>query len=301
MMIKFAPILILTPLLFNICLAKDSSLYDLNQVLMNRAELSVQLQQNIDDEMQESEKGNGAQKSIARSVLYSAVVPGLGQFYTGSYIKAGLFAAVEITSWVVNIHYNSLGDDKDAEYRGFANNNWSEQRYWSYVYYRVKGDPDFNLDPSNFIIDDSNPDKPIIVNWQDVEGDLEHYANGEYISGFTHTLPATKTQQYYEMIGKYPEQFGNAWADANFNTTYSGFNNRVTPMNDRYTNLSKESERLYDKAGYGSMVALINHVLSAVDAGFTTRGYNRRQLRLSYDNRRFNGEYVNMFGIEFGW
>ena len=300
-MIKLVPFLILIPLLFSICIAESPSLDDLNKVLMNRAELSVQLQQNIDDEMQESEKGNGAQKSIARSVLYSAIVPGLGQFYTGSYIKAGLFAAVEITSWVVNIHYNNLGDDKDAEYRGFANNNWSEQRYWSYVYYRVKGDPDFNLDPSNFIIDDSNPDKPIIVNWQDVESDLEHYANGEYISGFTHTLPATKTQQYYEMIGKYPEQFGNAWADANFNTTYSGFNNRVTPMNDRYTDLSKESERLYDKAGYGSMVALINHVLSAVDAGFTTRRYNRRQLRLSYNNRRFNGEYVNMFGIAFGW
>ena len=299
-MIKFAPILILTPLLFNICSAENPSLDDLNKVLMNRAELSVQLQQNIDDEMQESEKGNGAQKSIARSVLYSAIVPGLGQFYTGSYIKAGLFAAVEITSWVVNIHYNSLGDNKDAEYRGFADNNWSEQRYWSYLYEELKqGETPPGL--PNYLTEDDAQGRPIIVN-------SDYLAARDYLRqyeqdllGHTHTLPDSKTQQYYEMIGKYPEQFGNAWADANFNTTYSGFNNRVTPMNDRYTDLSKESERLYDKAGYGSMVALINHVLSAVDAGFTTRRFNRRQLRLSYNNRRFNGEYVNMFGIAFGW
>ncbi len=103
------------------------------------------------------------------------------------------------------------------------------------------------------------------------------------------------------MIGKYPEQFGNAWADASFNAEYSGFEDNVTPMNDHYTNLSKEAENLYDKAGYGSMAALINHVISAVDAGFTTRSYNRRQMRLSYDNRQINGEYVNMFGVAFIW
>lgn len=296
---KLIPTLIFVFSVFGVCWAEDPGLDGLNQVLLNRAELNMQMQDNLDDETQGVKEGS--QKSVVRSVLYSAVVPGLGQFYTGSYIKGSIFAAVEIAAWAVNIHYNKLGDDKDAEYRGFANNNWSEQRYWSYVYYKVKGDPEFNLDPSNFTIDNSDPDKPIIVNWRDVENDLEPYANGEYISGFTHTLPATKTQQYYEMIGKYPEQFGNAWADASFNTVYSGFNGRVTAMNDFYTDLSKETERLYDKAGYGSMTALINHVISAVDAGFTTRRYNRKQLQMSYDNRRINGEYVNMFGVALIW
>jgi hypothetical protein len=282
-------------------LADDPLQDSLNVVLVRRAEIMAKLHENLQDEAQEAESHGGETKSVARSVLYSAVVPGLGQFYTKSYIKAGIFAAVEIAAWATNIHYNNLGDNKDAEYRGFANTNWSEQRYWSYVYYRVKGDPDFNLDPSTFVIDNSDPNRPIIVNWQEVEGGLSQYANGNYILGFTHTLPDTKTQQYYEMIGKYPEQFGNAWADASFNANYSGFEGRVTPMNDHYTDLSKESENLYDKAGYGSMAALINHVISAVDAGFTTRRYNRRQMKLSYDNRNYNGEYVNMFGVAFIW
>lgn len=299
---KMIIVFMLTAILAPAAVLAEESLQDsLNAVLVRRAELMAKIHENLQEENQEAEQSGGATKSVARSVLYSAVVPGLGQFYAKSYIKAGIFAAIEIASWATNIHYNNLGDDKDAEYRGFADQNWSEQRYWSFVYYRAKDDPEFNVDPSAFIIDNSDPDKPIIVNWRETEGLLAEYASSEFISGFTHTLPETKTQQYYEMIGKYPEQFGNAWADASFNASYSGFQGRVTPMNDRYTNLSKESENLYDKAGYGSMAALINHVIAAVDAGFTTRGYNRRQMRLSYDNRNYNGEYVNMFGVAFIW
>lgn len=281
--------------------AEEPSKESLNDVLVRRAELTAKLKDNLQEEMQEAEKSSASTKSVARSVLYSAVVPGLGQFYSKSYIKAGIFAAVEIAAWATNIHYNNLGDDKDAAYRAFGDQNWSEQRYWSYVYDQLKGQNISNLPnfDNDIILDQAG--RPIIQDWQQAEEQLQQYANGEYIQGFTHTLPATKTQQYYEMIGKYPEQFGNAWADASFNAYYSGFNGRVTPMNDRYTNLSKESERLYDKAGYGSMAALINHVIAAVDAGFTTRRYNRRQMRLSYDSRNYNGEYVNMFGVAFIW
>jgi hypothetical protein len=299
---KSIPILIFMFSVFSICLAEDPVMDNLNEVLLNRAELSMQVQDNLDDEMQGTKEGS--EKSVVRSVLYSAVVPGLGQFYAKSYIKAGLFAAVEITAWVVNIHYNKLGDDKDLEYRQFADNNWSEYRYWSYVNYLNSqlADPEIDPYPYNevtsptgkswYLIDDGIYNSDIISNLRTIEHGFP---------GHTHTLPETKTQQYYEMIGKYPEQFGNAWADASFDASYSGFDDSVTPMNDFYTDLSKESERLYDKAGYGSMTALINHVIAAVDAGFTTRRYNRKQLQMSYDNRRINGEYVNMFGVALVW
>jgi hypothetical protein len=58
-----------------------------------------------------------------------------------------------------------------------------------------------------------------------------------------------------------------------------------------------EANRLYDKAAYGTMIALVNHVISAIDAGFSTRRYNQRQIKLSYQNRRYENEYVNMFGL----
>jgi len=273
--------------------ADNVSLEDLNTVLIRRTELAMQLEENLQQESQEEEGNGGQTKSVTRSVIYSAVVPGLGQAYAKSYIKAGLFAAVEITAWAVNIHYDKLGDDKNAEYERFGDQNWSEQRYWSYVYDQVKAEAD--LDPSMFDIQLNEKNEPIIQNWREVEDDLQEYASSGYITGFTHTLPETKTQQYYEMIGKYPLQFGRGWVDASF------FDNKVTEKNIRYTNLSKDAENLYDKAGYGSMAALINHLISAVDAGFTTRRYNRRQMRFSYENRKYNGEYVNMFGMTFAW
>jgi Family of unknown function (DUF5683) len=281
-------------------LADDPLPEGLNDVLVHRAEITAKLRENLQQEMQDEEGAAGATKSVGRSVLYSAVVPGLGQFYTKSYIKAGLFAAVEIAAWATNIHYNNLGDDKDAEYRGFANQNWSEQRYWSYIYKELQeGTSPPGLPFYQTYVDQNG--RPIIVDseYSEARDYLRQYE--QELLGFTHTLPDTKTQQYYEMIGKYPEQFGNAWADASFDADYSGFQGRVTAMNDHYTDLSKESESLYDKAGYGSMAALINHVISAVDAGFTTRRYNRRQMKLSYDNRIYNGEFVNMFGVAFIW
>jgi len=119
---------------------------------------------------------------------------------------------------------------------------------------------------------------------------------------FSHRLPSTRTQQYYEMIGKYPGQFGNAWSDASFDRKYSGPDN-ITSNNNFYMDMRDEANRYYDIAQYGLMAVLINHVVSAIDAGFTTRNYNRRQVKMemSYKNLRYKREYVNMFGVNVSW
>ncbi|RMF57440.1 MAG: hypothetical protein D6748_11155, partial [Calditrichaeota bacterium] len=71
--------------------------------------------------------------------------------------------------------------------------------------------------------------------------------------------------------------------------------------NDQAETLRAELNHLYNIAGYGSMIALVNHLVSAIDAGFTTRSYNRRHMQLTYDRRYVNGERVNMFGIRMYW
>lgn len=300
---KKAIVLLLTVSLNPVsALAADSSLdslavYGVDKILLQRAELTLQLRKNVQEELQAEASSDPSQKSVARSVLYSALAPGLGQFYAKSYIKAGIFAAAEIAAWAVNIRYNRLGDDKNAEYERFGDRHWSEYRYWSYVNYLAD------------VYDYSTQSAPSGGNWYLIDEQFYQENRSEIIStlrehedefaSFTHRLPDTKTQQYYEMIGKYPGQFGNAWEDAHFDKRYSAGD--VTPMNTHYTNLSKDAENLYDKAGYGSMAALLNHLISAVDAGFTTRSYNRRQMRMSYQNRLHQGEYVNMFGVAFLW
>jgi hypothetical protein len=119
---------------------------------------------------------------------------------------------------------------------------------------------------------------------------------------FSHRLPSSKTQQYYEMIGKYPHQFGAAWSDASFDMIYSGPDN-ITVNNNFYMDMREQANRLYEKAQYGLMVALVNHVISAIDAGFTARSFNREHMKMemSYRNIIYKGEYVNMFGVNMKW
>jgi hypothetical protein len=280
------------------------------ELLARRLELRTQAMNQTSDSagtLMETTVPN--QKSVGKAVVFSAVVPGSGQFYAKSYVKAAVFLAIEVTAWAVHISNTKKGDKRDSEFKQFAGENWSEYRYWSYVnwvgsqndIYSGLVVPEDHWDVQQapnggtwYLIDEqyfnANRDE-IISNLREIEQD-----------GFSHRLPATRTQQYYEMIGKYPGQFGNAWNDASFDRRYSGPDN-ITAKNNFYMETRDQANRFYDYAQYGLMAVLINHVVSSIDAGFTTRNYNRRQVKMemSYQNLRYKGEYLNMFGVNLSW
>ena len=54
-------------------------------------------------------------KSPAKALLLSLVVPGLGQFYNGSRLKAVGFLGVEISTWVLYGKWHGQADDMTAE------------------------------------------------------------------------------------------------------------------------------------------------------------------------------------------
>ena len=85
----------------------------------------------------------------------------------------------------------------------------------------------------------------------------------------THSLPATKTQQYYEMIGKY-NQFKAGWDD------WQEGDPALTPNRDHYESMRDKHNRYLIRASYCTMIALANHVFSAFDAAFTIRKFNRQ-------------------------
>jgi len=284
----------------------DASIFFTDSVLVHRSQLLMQVSENLEQEEEElsATPGTIPQKSVAKAVAFSALVPGTGQIYAKSYIKAGIFMAVEIGAWAANIYYNNKGSEKDDEFRQYADQFWSEKAYWSYVNYQNSKleEPLTEVYPAEwydtpeggrwYLILDQVYGPDAVANLREIENRFP---------GFTHRLPETKTQQYYEMIGKYAIQFGNAWSDASFDFVYDGYRKKVSPQNDFYSQMRAESNEYYDKAGYGAMVALVNHVVSAFDAGFTTRSFNRRQLRMSYQNRPVNGQYVNLFGLSMRW
>ena len=278
------------------------------ELLARRLELRTQaMTQTADSSGSFTESQLPGQKSVGKAVVFSAVLPGSGQFYAKSYVKAAVFLAVEVTAWAVNISYTKKGDEKDSEFKQYAGGNWDEYRYWSYVNWVAANNPDYeNFDLFPYVEKDApNGGKLYLIppeyynnNRDQIINTLREVEQNE----FSHRLPTTITQQYYEMIGKYPGQFGNAWSDASFDRQYSGPDN-ITYNNNFYMDMRDEANRYYDIAQYGLMAVLINHVVSAIDAGFTTRNYNRKQVKMemSYNNLRYKGEYLNMFGVNLSW
>ncbi|MGB8658459.1 MAG: hypothetical protein WCE90_11865 [Candidatus Zixiibacteriota bacterium] len=186
-------------------------------------------------------------KSLKRAFLYSLIVPGSGEFYAGSRIKPALFLGLDVTMWALYFNYHGKGKNKEKEYRVFADSSWSEGFYDQWLH-------------DNFNGRDGQP----------IQSDTEAYwdkKQQDYVY-FSHHLPNSKTQQYYEMIGKY-EQFSWGWEDYSDATATSA-------KREHYLEMRHTSNELLNKAKYSVMVSLANHVLSAFDAALTVKKYNKK-------------------------
>jgi hypothetical protein len=104
-------------------------------------------------------------KSVKKAFLYSLIVPGSGEFYAGSKIKAAVFLGLDVAFWSFFLNYGKKGKAKEDDYEAFANSYW---------------------------------DKDVYLDWW---APLPDTVKEKY----THTLPDEPNQQYYEMIGKYKQ------------------------------------------------------------------------------------------------
>jgi hypothetical protein len=227
-------------------------------------------------------------KSLFLAGIFSAILPGAGEFYTESYIKSGLFFVIEAASWIVNIKYNKKGDDQTVYFQNYADAHWSVVKYAQWV--------QKNLD--NFVSDETyrNQCKALFQNlfksgsnpWQRVDfNDLNAIeriigANGVHDNGFSHSLPGYGEQQYYELIGKYP-QFRQGWdeADPNDNQPYL----HVDSIFAQFKWYSKERGKAndyYTIASTFTSIIIANHIVSALDAVLSAYLYNKAHISMSY-------------------
>jgi hypothetical protein len=223
-------------------------------------------------------------KLPGRALLLSAVLPGMGQFYAGSWITGVGFLALEAAGWTTFAYYQIQGKDKEKEFEAFADQHWDRDPYWDAV---------------QTIADDNG--------W--TGGSVEQADWSQLIQylpiNFTHDLPPTNTQQYYEMIGKYLSQFGFGWDDATLDVdstqAFDGHFSHSYPY--RYEDLRYESNQLLDYANIAVEVVLVNHVISALHAGFLVELHNERTVEtsLNLERKLFNGEPVTMAGVKVQW
>ena len=205
-------------------------------------------------EAREKKEEKEKQKSPTKAFLMSFALPGLGQYYNGSKIKAAAFLGFEAAGWLFNRKFSSQGNDLEAEFEAFNRANWQRVRYDS-----------------------------CLTALDTTEGTL----------GFSHHLPATTTQQYYEMTGKY-DQFSWGWIDA---TIIDGADtldlaelialNQLqapvpsnpasvpnSPFRDTYEQMRYDSNQKFKSARRWASLILANHLISGLEAFFAARRHN---------------------------
>jgi len=110
-------------------------------------------------------------RSPGLAFLFSAAVPGGGQFYNGQ--RRGLvYLAVEAAAWIAHLSFRSSGNDKETEYKRFADGHWDLDRYRE-----AAGDTAcfWSLEADSLIVDFSENNRQHY--YEDI-GKLESYSCG---------------------------------------------------------------------------------------------------------------------------
>ena len=245
-------------------------------------------------------------KSPGKAMLLSAIIPGAGELYAGSTLKAILFFGIEVGAWTGVAIYQAEGNDKEDQFKDYADNHWSKARYWTWLESLTNwNDP--GVEPIYYQSLDFDPFDGYFY-------PASYYEQFEDDNNFTHNLPTLEDQQYYEMIGKYMTQFGPGWDDVwegysiDNPPPYEGENNfhwgeaDYTSNSVYYMDLRYESNQALDKAAYFFQAVMLNHLISALDAGFTVRMKNRKiQTAMNIEPKYMNGEALTMGKITISW
>jgi hypothetical protein len=201
------------------------------------------------------------EKSVWLGVGLSALVPGAGEFYAKSYVKAAIFFGVEVLCWSAYAYYNHRGNIKTDEFQSFADKNWNIRQYAQWL-----------IDQQFTGYGGINANEP---NLETLRSEIN---NCEEQSGFSHTLPERGTQQYYELIGKYQE-YVSGWPDARdangWLVTKQNYETYRTPIFISYAYSRQQANTYFNDGQIGAMIALLNHVLSAGDAAWSVVMFNK--------------------------
>ncbi len=202
----------------------------------------------------------------------SLVVPGAGEFYAESYWKSAVFLAVEVGAWVLAYHFDKKGDRQTDFFQDFANQHWSVVQYAQYTIDKLVDPSRRSYYQENVFISGTEGLHP----WQRVNWNVLNQMEREIDGFYSHTLPPYGEQQYFELIGKYP-QFNQGWDDANLSLPADYFVIKAN-LTQRYLYYSEERGKAndyYRSASTFVIVAVVNHVVSAIDAAWSTSSYNR--------------------------
>jgi hypothetical protein len=213
-------------------------------------------------------------RSPKKAGLYSALLPGTGQYYNKAYWQAGVCLVIEALGWTAWASYDKKGDDIKAEFRKFADIHWNESEYWSWI-----------SQHSGISID--NMDSLRV--WEQ--------------KTFSHGLHKQKDQQYYEMIGKY-DQFNAGWDDSGHKgLSDPGWDkSQRTPRRLHYEQRRYDSNRAYKNATWGITMVLLNHILSGAEAAYLSKLHNDKlSAKVSIEPHLYDNKLYSCLSLHLKW
>ena len=264
--------LLITMVLYTVCILPQTNT---NFTGSLSADSRLILNEYQDDAVKQSSFESPAdKKSVLLAGVLSGIIPGAGEVYIGgttNYIKAGVFALIEAVSIYYSISYNQRGDAQTNFFQNFADQRWSVVRYAQWINDNTSG-----------VKVTINPNTALPA-WQRVDwASLNAAEDAIGAIGFTHKLPPHGEQQYYELIGKYP-QYARGWED---DTQPDNLSNPdyITPEFHWYSEMRGDANNLYKVSARGTAILYVNHVLSILDAIWSSITFNKNiALNVSYD------------------
>jgi len=225
-------------------------------------------------------------KSPILSGAMSAVLPGAGQFYNKDYWKTALFLAIEAAAITIGVVNDNKGDEQTEKFESIANERWDAGKYARWTIDNmdehlesVIGHGHSSSEYTDLFLDEDRT----VVNWEALNR-MERDIGGWY----SHQLEIYGEQQYYEMIGKYP-QFNPGWDDFDENSSFTYTNEHqdpVTPHFDDYSGERGKANDYYNIASTAVTIVVINHIISAVEAAWSSSRYNKKlAMNVSLENQ----------------
>jgi hypothetical protein len=200
--------------------------------------------------------------SPGRAFLYSAIVPGSGEYYAGAHRRAAVFFGLDVAAVTMRYIWTGKGNDIEDDFRAVADAHWNPQTYldWRRTSTAIRNNSFTHALPCSSYVDESSslyagPGKGL--------GDCSGHDR----------------QQYYELAGKY-DQFVAGWDDLSFVATgnpvtaytqIDSVESVQSSLRMDYEKQRDDSNRYLKRATNLSGLILVNHALSAIDAARTAR------------------------------
>ncbi len=234
------------------------------QSLQRSGELLAQMSVEDSASTTETPAQVASDKSPRRAFLYSALVPGAGEFWAGSWKRAALFFTLEAIGLWKYRSWNGDGNDLEDDFRARADDEWNP---WDYLGWRGSRNARFSSIthalPCSVYVASAPSSTPV----PDAIADC----------------PGRDKQQYYELIGKY-DQFISGWddvvdADGNRVTAsqVDSAENHHSDLRLTYEVDRDNSNKLLKRATNALGLILVNHVISAIDAARVARARQEGQ------------------------